>query len=99
MAAVLQATWPLGKDLASAGLPDALDLHLDQLRQRQGTRGDHAERVRWDAPPPSAAAILLTRADTLLAMNTTARRDAVSQPPLSTRRSPTDFPTPLATNR
>ncbi|MFD0502478.1 TniQ family protein [Streptomyces chiangmaiensis] len=52
MATVLQATWPLGKDLTPADLPDALDLHVDQLRQRQGTRGDHVERVRWDAPPP-----------------------------------------------
>ncbi|MFE2067369.1 TniQ family protein [Streptomyces sp. NPDC059467] len=79
MAAVLQATWPLGSDLAPAGLSDALDLHVDQLWQRQGTRGDHAERVRWNALPPSAvaSATLLAGADTLLTMNTTARRDAL----------------------
>lgn len=79
MAAVLQATWPLGKDFAPAELSDALDLHVDQLRRRQGARGDHVGRVRWDAPPRSAtaSATLLAGADTLLAMNTTARQDAL----------------------
>ncbi|MFJ1732992.1 TniQ family protein [Streptomyces sp. NPDC088254] len=79
MSAILQATWPQGRHFTPTGLSDALDEHVDQLKRRAGERKDHAERLRWDAPPRSAVAtaILLDGAATLLALERPALREAL----------------------